>query len=396
MNDLRHHYPDAPALEGGRGRGERYRRWTLYWGIWTLVGFYMASMDLLSIRTEIHFEYFLQTLGLNLVQNYGWGLVSLCTVALVRRVPLHHGPNAKAWGTHAVASLFLTCAGIAVMVAVVPLFRVPQLQFLPRLWRFTQLYFHYCYLVYYWGVVGIHEGIAVFKHSKEREFVAYQLEAKLAQAKLQALKMQLNPHFLFNTLNAVSALMHSDPTTADRMLVKLSNLLRLSLEQSREQETSLNQELGFLEGYLEIEQLRFGDRLKVIIDVPKPLLEALVPTFLLQPLVENAIKRGISDRASGGTINIRARVEGQRLCLEVADDGPVISAAPLKPIDSRSGLIGMGMGIGTRNTVARLRQLYGDNQSFDLDFPPHGGALARISLPFSLTKDSPIFQGGLP
>ena len=283
------------------------------------------------------------------------------------------------------------------MVSVVPLFYPPKLAFLPRLWRFIQSYFHYCYLVYYWGVVGVHEGIEVLRRSKEREAAAYQLEAKLAQAQLQALKMQLNPHFLFNTLNAVSALMHSDPDTADRMLVKLGSLLRLSLEQSREQETSLNQELAFLEGYLEIEQLRFGDRLKVAIEVPKPLLKALVPTFLLQPMVENAIKHGISDRASGGTINIRARVEGQRLCLEVEDDGPGARARSLKHGErGGSSPNGTGMGSGTGNTRARLQQLYGDEQSFDLAFPPHGGALARISLPLSMIQDPPVFQGGLP
>ncbi len=408
MNGSRTQDVSVSTLAITGNREGHWRVLVFYCGCWTLVGLYAASMDLLSHRSGIEFESFLRILGMNLMQNYGWGVVSLGTVALVRKVPLHHGNNVKAWSIHAIASVFITCVGIAMMVSVVPLYYVPLYSFWPRFWRFFQSYFHYCYLVYYWGVVGLHEGVAIFRHSKERESTAYLLEAKLAQAQLQALKMQLNPHFLFNTLNAVSALMHSDPETADRMLVKLGSLLRLSLDQSREQETSLNKELAFLESYLEIEQLRFGDRLKVTIEVSKPLMEARVPTFLLQPLVENAIKHGLSDRASGGTINIRASVVGQRLCLDVEDDGPgdKLRARALgenranKAIKEGSALagmgMGMGMGIGTRNTVARLQQLYGDEQSFELSFPPHGGALARISLPFSIIKDSPLFQGGLP
>ncbi len=374
----------APAPESDRGKRGLRRSWILYLGGWTLIGLYMASMDLMAIRTEIQAESVLRILGMNLVQNYGWAVLSLGTLALLRKVPLHQGASVKAWTLHGVASLVITCAGIAMMVSVVPLFYVPKLSFLPRLWRFIQQYFHYCYLVYYWGVVGLHEGIAVYRRSKEREATAYQLEAKLAQAQLRALKMQLNPHFLFNTLNAVSALLHSDPATADRMLVKLGSLLHLSLEQSREQESSLEQEIAFLEGYLEIEQLRFGERLKVRIEVPKPLLEAQVPTFVLQPLVENAIKHGLAGRAAGGTIHIRARQEGRRLFLEVEDNGTGIPGAH------------SGTGIGTRNTKSRLVQLYGEEQSFDLKFPATGGALAQISLPFSLSKGSPIFQGGMP
>ncbi|TAN49153.1 MAG: sensor histidine kinase, partial [Rhodospirillales bacterium] len=141
---------------------------------------------------------------------------------------------------------------------------------------------------------------------------------------------------------------------------------------------------AFLEGYLEIEQLRFGDRLRVQIEVPKPLMEAQVPTFVLQPLVENAIKHGLSSRATGGAIQIRARQDGQRLFLEVEDDG--------------TGTPGTqrGTGIGTQNTRSRLAQLYGEAQSFNLVFPTAGGALAQISLPLSLSKTQPILQGSLP
>ncbi len=379
-----------------RSMGKRPRAWAIYWGIWTLVALYMASMSLLEMRQGLTEESVLRILGLNLVQNYGWGLLSLLTLALVRKVPLHTRNSLRDWSIHAFASLIITTAGIFMMVSVIPLFFVPTYSFLPRFWRLTQQFFHFSYLIYYWGVVGVHECLQVFERYKEREKVAYKLEAKLAQAQLQALKMQLNPHFLFNTLNAVSALMHSDPDTANRMLLKLSDLLRLSLAQSSEQETSLSREIAFLEGYLEIEQLRFGERLKVKIEVPNSLLEAQVPTFVLQPLVENAIKHGLSERATGGTIHIRARIVGPRLYLEVEDDGPGASGAQRDLGNRPSRGPSSGIGIGTRNTKSRLQQLYGEEQSFDLDFPSSGGALARITLPLSLSKSSPILQGGLP
>ena len=357
--------------------------WIIYWGSWTLAGLYMASLYLMSVPAEVQTESVFRALGFYLALNYGWGVVSLGTLALVYRFPLHHGNRLRAWGIHAVGSVIITCFGVAIMAALVPYYYESPFSFMIQFWRFTKWYFHYCFLIYYWGLVGLLEGIAIFRRNKDRQLVASQLEAKLSRAQLHSLNMQLNPHFLFNTLNAVSALMHTDPSTADRMLLKLSDLLRRNLEQPIEQETSLEQEIAFLEGYLEIEQLRFGDRLKVHVEVPEPLLDAKVPTFVLQPLVENAIKHGLSDRATGGTIHIRARQDGQRLFLEVEDDGRGISS------------LQSGTGIGTRNTRSRLEQLYGDEQSFDLKFPLAGGALAQISLPLSLSKGLPLMQGSL-
>ncbi len=381
MNGSLHPVPPGGDPTADRNPFTPSQLWILYWGGWTLAGLYMGSMYLLSVRTEFQAEFVARSLGFDLALNYGWGVVSLGTLILVRKVPLHAGNGVKAWALHLAASLIITCLGLAMMAAIIPFYFPTQDSFPVLYWRLTKWYFHYCYLIYYWGVVGFHEGIKVYQRYKDRQVAASQLEAKLSQAQIEALKMQLNPHFLFNTLNAVSALIHTDPSTADQMLSKLVHLLRLNMEQSHDQETSLKQEISLLEGYLEIEQLRFGERLKIQIEVPQPLLEAQVPTFVLQPLVENAIKHGLSDRAAGGTIHIRARQDGQRLFLEVEDDGPGVPGAH------------RGTGIGTHNTRSRLAQLYGEEQSFDLRFPPSGGALAQISLPLTLSRSPALLQG---
>jgi signal transduction histidine kinase len=365
-----------------KGLGRSLRGLGLYFGLWTLVALVMISMHLPLYPKELHTEAVLSIVGIFLVRNYGWGLVSLLTLALVRAVPLHHKPPLRAWGIHLVASVLITLVGIVVMAAEVPLFYFPRPCFWPLVVTVAKQHFHFSYLVYYWGVVGVHECLRLFDHFKEQQRAAHDLQAKFTQAQLQALRMQLTPHFLFNTLNAVAALMHSDPGRADKVLLKLSELLRMSLSRSTEQELTLNQELGFIESYLDIERLRFGDRLKIDIQVPPALLEAIVPTFLLQPLVENAIKHGVAPRAAGARITIRACLAGSFLRLEVEDDGP----------GRQPG--GAGLGQSLLNVKSRLQQLYGPGQSCDLLFPLGGGALARINIPYSSIRDPQIRGGG--
>jgi LytS/YehU family sensor histidine kinase len=175
--------------------------------------------------------------------------------------------------------------------------------------------------------------------------------------------------------------MRTDPATADRMLVKLSQLLRLSLEQSREQETTLGRELAFLEGYLEVEHMRLGGRLRVVFEIPESLLDAQVPAFVLQPLLETAIQHGISERGQGATIHIRAREEGGMLTMEVQDDcqrpGQSAGAGDPAPRDAR----------------LCLEQAYGKGHGLDLRYLEGGGAVARIRLPLSLHGGSPRFLG---
>jgi LytS/YehU family sensor histidine kinase len=232
----------------------------------------------------------------------------------------------------------------------------------------------------YWSLVGVCQAITHFRSSQERERRAVELEARLTSAKLQALRMQINPHFLFNTLNSITALVYVNPRAADEMLGDLSELLRRSLDSMEEQEVSLAEELEFIGTYLRIEQKRFGDRLQLEKSVPDDLMKALVPALILQPLVENAIRHGIEPQRVAGLISIEARQEGKQLHLIVRDNGKGLSpGADLGSSERR-----IGHGIGVANTRARLEGLYGRNQSFRIaKVEPHG-CRVEIHLPFQL------------
>jgi two-component system LytT family sensor kinase len=207
-----------------------------------------------------------------------------------------------------------------------------------------------------------------YRKYREREIRSVELEGRLAQAELQNLKMQLHPHFLFNTLHTISVLMMRDANLANRMLIRLSDLLRITLDNTGNQMVPLKQELDFLSGYLEIEQTRFQDRLTVNIDVQPAALDARVPNLILQPIVENAIRHGIASQPGSGTIQLRASIVGPVLRVEVRDDGPGLDGSFKK-------------GIGLTNTEARLRQLYGTSHSFDIANAPDGGVQVTLTIP---------------
>ena len=191
----------------------------------------------------------------------------------------------------------------------------------------------------YWAIVGLSHALRYQREARDRELSGAQLETHLVEAQLQALQRQLQPHFLFNTLNTISALMHRDVDAADDMIARLSDLLRISLQTVGVQEVTLKEELDFLSKYLEIEQTRFRDRLTVVFDVHPDTLDALVPNLVLQPLVENAIKHGIGPRPTPGQIEIRARNAGALLELEVQDNGVGLSAARLTDFNRGVGLV---------------------------------------------------------
>ncbi len=213
---------------------------------------------------------------------------------------------------------------------------------------------------------------------RDREVRSSQLQAKLAQAQLAMLKMQLQPHFLFNTLNAVSALIRDNPHSAEETLARLSELLRLTLDNEPEQEITLKHELDFIQRYLEIEQIRFMDRLRVSFDIEPATLDAKVPNMLLQPLVENALRHGVAKRSQAGSLLIRAWREQEWLMVAVRDNGPGV---PSSGIQDR---------IGLTNTRARLRQLYGESQRFTLASSGEGGAVATVRLPFRATETDAV------
>jgi LytS/YehU family sensor histidine kinase len=213
--------------------------------------------------------------------------------------------------------------------------------------------------------------VAHQRETRDRELRESQLKAALAEAEIAVLRMRLQPHFLFNTLHTASALMQDDVEGARRVLTRLSDLLRLSLDQADVNEVPLSDELAFLEAYLEIQRTRFRDRLKVRLVVADDIANALVPSLLMQPLVENAIRHAIEPREAGGTVEVRVERRGDDLEIEILDDGPGL------PTD---GVARSGMGIS--NTRARLAALYGDEHRFELANRPQGGVRARIRVPF--------------
>jgi hypothetical protein len=223
------------------------------------------------------------------------------------------------------------------------------------------------------NLVGTAHAIQYFGRTRVRELAAARLETQLAAAELQTLELQLQPHFLFNAMNSVSALMIHDVAAADRVLRRIGDLLRLAVEGSRTQLVPLRQELSFLRLYLEIQQVRYGeDRLEVVESVDPATLPVLIPHMLLQPLVENAIRHGIAPLGSRpGRLGITAAMDGPRLRVEVLDNGVGL------PEDWSEEMAG----IGIANTRARLEQLYGGGYEFTVQPAAGGGTVVRLSIP---------------
>jgi two-component system LytT family sensor kinase len=224
-------------------------------------------------------------------------------------------------------------------------------------------------LVVYLAVLAAGFAREYFLRDQQRQRQAAQLQAQLAEARLDALRMQINPHFLFNTLHAVSALVERDPGGVRRMIARLSELLRYTIESHATDEVPLREELAFLRRYIEIMEIRFQGRLNVETSIADDTQEALVPNLILQPIVENALEHGVNRASGDGRISITVRREGDRLVLTVRDNGPGLDA----PNES---------GVGLANTRARLEQLYGDRASLKLASAEGGGVVAEILLPY--------------
>ena len=223
----------------------------------------------------------------------------------------------------------------------------------------------------FWAVIGVLHAVEYYRRFREREAVALQLRAQLGESQLEMLRAQLHPHFLFNALNAATTLVHRDPHAADAMLTQLGDLLRHTLRSDLRHETSLREELDFLDRYLGIMRARFGDQLMVRQRVPEDLVDALVPTFVLQPLVENALEHGVSRLEGQGCVEIEAARDGDDLLLAVRDNGAGHAAPPRD-----------GLGIGLANTRARLGALYGERAELRLNPREGGGMEAVLRLPF--------------
>jgi two-component system, LytTR family, sensor kinase len=222
--------------------------------------------------------------------------------------------------------------------------------------------------LYYWLILGVQAAFLYQRMYREQSVATATLERSLAEARLEALRLQLHPHFLFNTLNAISAFVPGDPERAQRMIARVGELLRRTLNGGSASELPLAQELEMLSPYFEIQRMRFGDRLTIELDVAGGTEHALIPTLMLQPLVENAVEHGVKRTLGGAVVRLKAGRSGDRLRLEVSDNG--------------AGLGGTRDGVGLANTRARLTELYGTAHRLQLQNVPTGGTMVTLELPF--------------
>jgi hypothetical protein len=349
-------------------------------GVWTLLALRETLQSYFFPDSEKFRLSWPRAFGVGFGLWYAWGLLWLLAVPLVRRFPL----GANHWGggltVHSVACLVFAVAKILLDFPVVKSFLCPTPEILtfPLFLKMAFADQFLRYILYYWAMIGVCHALDYYTKYRDGELRAARLEAGLTRAHLNLLKTQLQPHFLFNTLNAISALVYTDVEAADRMLARLGDLLRLALEDFGVQEAPLARELEVLHSYLDIEQARLGDRLTVWWNVGPNTTDALVPTFLLQPLVENAIRHGVAPRTDSGRIEIGAWRHDGVLHLHVRDDGPGLPAQPM-----------MNGGVGLANTRARLLHLYGERQRLEMSNDPRGGCIVKVALPFRELAETP-------
>jgi two-component system, LytTR family, sensor kinase len=358
----------------------RLVRWALIFGFWTLVGFFYACHLYLIYSRTNQPTTLARVLPPALVFWYSWAVLTPFILWLARHFQLERRNWIRALAIHIPASLLFALAHETLSIFAFSLFDLAA----GKPWRFFAVLsrslftiFFSMEVVIYWMMLFASHAFEYYRRYREEELKASQLESRLTQAQLQALKMQLHPHFLFNTLHAISALIHKAPDAADEMVARLSDLLRLTLDNVGTQEVTLKQELEFLEHYLEIEQTRFQDRLSVEISIDPETLDAQVPNLILQPLVENAIRHGIAPRPDAGRIEISAKREDGMLHLRVSDDGPGLP---------NGGQAFLKEGVGLANTRARIECLYGGLHQFELKNIEDGGLVVSLVIPFRISE----------
>jgi two-component system LytT family sensor kinase len=316
-----------------------------------------------------------QALSVGLTQWWVWSLLYFLLYRISQRFPFER----QRWMRSALAYLLLgfvvTLLKLGIDVVWIRwVYRGEVFKHTPERSLFAIMaYFNF---LTYWVFIGVGQALNFYRQVRQGELKASQLEAQLAQSQLQALRMQLQPHFLFNTLHTIAMLNLQDHKAANRMISRLSDLLRLTLDNAGAPEVALKDELDFLKRYLEIQEIRFQDRLSVSLDIDPESLDASVPNLILQPIIENAIQHGIAEQESDGRIEIRASRQNGWLQLRVRDNGSGISTVlPEK------------QGIGLSNTRARLEQHFGAAHRFELVNPEGGGLEVSITIPF---RECPI------
>lgn len=358
----------------------------IIFGGWTLFGVFFSLHSYLSSiyfgRPQNFYYAFIAWTSC----GYLWAILTPLILRCGRRFPIEKEALLRSIAIHLLFASFLSLVQIGMYVFVRQwLLGDPARPFSPLL-SFQNLIvaeFHINLLLYL-TVLGLQQAFDYYRRFREREqraaqleLEAAQLETQLARAQIDALKMQLQPHFLFNTLNTISVLMQEDVAAANRMLVRLSELLRQTLKSANTNEVTLQQELDFLRSYLEIEQTRYQDRLKVKIEATPDTLAARVPNLILQPLVENAIRHAVAPRAAETLVEICAERRNGHLRIIVRDDGDGIGKS-----DAESN------GIGLSNTRSRLEKLYGARQTFELSHPQKSGLQIAITIPFQTGNET--------
>lgn len=359
-------------------RRQTLSKWALIFSCWTFLALLFSGPQIIqAIRLNRASEGWNSVLG-ELIFSYLWLALTPSAIWLSKQFRIEVGHRFRRLTIHFLAS-------IAFLFVQVFLFTVISIPFgwysqLTPFWsRYFLLILNFIpsNVMFYWGIIVIEHALNYYRKLQERELRASQLEAQLAQAQLQVLKMQLHPHFLFNTLNAISALIRESPDEADEMVSRLGTLLRMTLETAGLQEVPFKKELEFLRQYLDIEQTRFQDRLKVEMAIEPDTLDGLVPSMILQPLVENSVRHGVAPRPEGGCIKIKAWRHHSLLRLEVEDDGPGLGGDT--PPKERVGLT---------NTRARVSNLYGDEHGLRLRHAAGGGLVVSLSIPFRTVPGS--------
>ena len=345
-----------------------------YFVAWTVVAFATTELQYVA-QPPSGAQGYGRLIRLSLASCWLWALFTPVILAFARRVRIDRASWPRTLPLHLLGAALATFVDVGLMAQIgtlispdAPVLRVPlHIVFLRQLFVYSVCYFVIVALAHVRYYAGL---------SYERDLRAAQLEAQLSTARLAALQGQLRPHFLFNTLNMIAEQVYTDPAGADAMLTRLGVLLRSSFTETDRERVPLRRELELLESYVEIMRARFRGRLSFELDVEPATVDALVPRFMLQPLVENAIKHGVEPREEGGRVTVSSRRRGDSLELSVRDNG-----------DGLAGAIREGTGV--RNTRERLQHLYGaGRQRFALMPSPDGGTTAAVTIPFD-TDDGP-------
>jgi len=353
----------------------RWQTWALSLLFWTIYAI-LDSAGSFAIVSAIGEKPFLRHILLwNFAEAYIWVLFTPLIYAIALKFSFNRRSWKKSLAVHIPASLVIAGLCAWVLIHMNMLFGWADLS-TPFRARLLSLALQD--LPRYFVTAGVAQLVSYQATLRERETESARLETSLAQAQIEILRSQMEPHFLFNALNSIATLTRTDPASAERMTLKLAALLRVSLDCAGSQEIPLKQELDFLQNYIDIQQTRFRDRLKVHFEIDPSLLFAPVPSLILQPLVENAIRHGIAKSAALGCVDITAARDNGTIRIEIADNG----------VGMKNGEAAEGGGFGLRNTRARLQQLYGERQHFDLQDVPGGGC--RVTLTIPLPKNGTV------